>query len=216
MALDNNVDLRADRLDPQISDANVAAAAACSGRRSSPRSTRNNQLQPPSSFLVPVPTQTDVVSSNAGIGQRLPWYGTTYNLSWNTTHTNSNSFLNSYNPLVQSGLSVNLSQPLLRDLQDRRARVNLAVNKTNREIADTRLRESVVHTTAAVKSGVLGLVSARANVEARRTALDLAQELARVNKAKVDVGTVAAARPRVRAGRDGRRPGTADHRARPP
>jgi len=32
-------------------------------------------------------------------------------------------------------------------------------------------------------------VSARANVEARRSAFDLAQELARVNKAKVDVGS---------------------------
>ena len=31
-------------------------------------------------------------------------------------------------------------------------------------------------------------MSARANVDARRTALQLAEELARVNKAKVDVG----------------------------
>ena len=189
MALDNNVDLRADRLDPQISDANVAAAAGVFRPTIITALNSNNQLQPPSSFLVPVPTQNDVVSSNAGIGQRLPWYGTTYNLSWTTTHTNSNSFLNSYNPLVQSGLSVNVSQPLLRDLKIDLARVNLAVNKTNREIADTRLRESVVHTTASVKAAYWGLVSARANVDARRTALELAQELGRVNKAKVDVGT---------------------------
>jgi len=189
MALDNNVDLRADRLDPQISDANVAAAAGVFRPTIITALNSNNQLQPPSSFLVPVPTQNDVVSSNAGIGQRLPWYGTTYNLSWTTTHTNSNSFLNSYNPLVQSGLSINVSQPLLRDLKIDLARVNLAVNKTNREIADTRLRESVVHTTASVKAAYWGLVTARANVDARRTALELAQELGRVNKAKVDVGT---------------------------
>jgi HAE1 family hydrophobic/amphiphilic exporter-1 len=189
MALDSNVDLRADRLDPQISDANVAAAAGVFRPTLITALNSNNQLQPPSSFLVPVPTQNDVVTSNAGIGQRLPWFGTTYNLSWSTTHTSSNSFLNSYNPLVQSGLSVNASQPLLRDLKIDLARVNLAVNRTNREIADTRLRESLVHTTAAVKAAYWGLVAARANVEARRTALDLAQELSRVNKAKVDVGT---------------------------
>ena len=189
MALDNNVDLRADRLDPQISDANVAAAAGVFRPTIVTALNSNNQLQPPSSFLVPVPTQNDVVSSNAGIGQRLPWFGTTYNLSWTATHTNSNSFLNSYNPLVQSGLSVTASQPLLRDLKIDLARVNLAVNRTNREIADTRLRESVVRTTAAVKAAYWGLVSARANVDARRTALELAQELGRVNKAKVDVGT---------------------------
>jgi outer membrane protein TolC len=40
-----------------------------------------------------------------------------------------------------------------------------------------------------VKAAYWNLVSARANVDARRSALDLAQELVRVNKAKVDVGT---------------------------
>src|SRR5439155_14024848 len=142
----------------------------------------------PSSFLIPTPTKSDVISSNAGVGQHLPWFGTTYNLSWTTSHTDSNSFLNSYNPLLQSGLSVNVSQPLIRDLFIDQARQNVAVSRTNRDIADTRLRESLVHTTAAVKSAYWNLVSARANVDARRTALDLAQELGRVNKAKVDVG----------------------------
>jgi outer membrane protein TolC len=46
----------------------------------------------------------------------------------------------------------------------------------------------VVHTTAAVKTAYWNLVSARANVDARKTAVALAEELARVNKAKVDVG----------------------------
>jgi hydrophobic/amphiphilic exporter-1 (mainly G- bacteria), HAE1 family len=189
MALDDNVDLRADRLDPQISDTRVAAASGVFKPTVTTSVNSNNQLQPPSSFLVPIATRTDVVTSNAGVGQRLPWFGTTYNLAWTTTHTNSNSFLNSYNPLLQSGLSVNVSQPLIRDLKIDQARQNLAVSRTNRDIADTRLRESLVHTTAAVKSAYWALVSARANVEARKTALDLAQELGRVNKAKVDVGT---------------------------
>jgi HAE1 family hydrophobic/amphiphilic exporter-1 len=189
MALDNNVDLRAERLDPQISDTRVAAAAGVFRPTLSTSLNSNNQLQPPNSFLVPIATETDVVSSNAGIGQRLPWFGTTYNLSWTTSHTNSNSFLNSYNPLVQSGLSLNVSQPLIRDLKIDQARQNLSVSRTNRDIADTRLRESLVHTIAAVKSAYWALVSTRANVDARRTALELAQELSRVNKAKVDVGT---------------------------
>src|SRR5207249_2405635 len=136
----------------------------------------------------PTPTRNDAVSSNTGLSQKLPWFGTSYSLAWNTTHTDSNSFLNSYNPLLQSGLSVNVSQPLIRDLFIDNARQQLATSRVNRNIADTRLRESLVHTTASVKTAYWNLVSARANVDARRSALDLAQELARVNKAKVDVG----------------------------
>jgi outer membrane protein len=129
------------------------------------------------------------VTSNAGVSQRLPRFGTTYNLGWTTAHTSSNSFLNSYNPLLQSGLAVSVSQPLLRDLSIDASRSQLATSRTNRDIADTRLRESLVHTVANVKSAYWNLVAARANVDARRSAVELSQELARVNKAKVDVGS---------------------------
>jgi outer membrane protein TolC len=189
MALESNIDLNTDRLDPQISDTRVAAAAGAFRPTIATSAQRNNQLQPPASFLVPTTTRTDAMSSNAGLAQRLPWFGTSYNVYWTATHTNSNSFLNSYNPLVQSGLSMNVSQPIVRDLFIDTPRLQLATSRTNRDIADTRLRESTVHTVANTKAVYWALVAAIANVEARRSALQLAQELTRVNKAKVDVGS---------------------------
>ena len=189
MALDNNPDLAADRIDPQIGDARIAAASGVFRPIFNTSANSNNQLLPPSNFLTPVPQETDVGTTNAGLSQSLPWYGTNYSLGWTLTHTNSNSILNSYNPLVQSGLSVAVSQPLIRNLSFDSNRQQLATSKTNRDISDTRLRESLVHTTANVKSAYWNLVSARATVNARRSTLDLAQELVRVNKAKVDVGT---------------------------
>ncbi len=103
-------------------------------------------------------------------------------------HTESNSFLNSYNPLLQSGLVLNVSQPLVRDLSIDPARQQLATSRVNRDIAGTRLQESVVRTTANVKTVYWSLAAAHANVDARQTALELARELVRVNKARVDVG----------------------------
>jgi outer membrane protein len=188
MALDHNVDLSAERLDPQISDTEVAAAAGVFKPTFNTSVNRNDQLQAPASFLIPTATRTDAVTSSAGVSQSLPWFGTSYGVSWNATHTNSNSFLNSYNPLVQSGFALNVSQPLVRNLFIDPARQQLATSRINRDISDTRLRESVVHTTANVKAAYWNLVSAHATVDARRSVLDLAQELVRVNKAKVDVG----------------------------
>jgi HAE1 family hydrophobic/amphiphilic exporter-1 len=188
MALDNNIDLAADRLDPQIGDAQVAAANGVFKPSFTSNIGRNNQLAPPASLLFPTATRTDVVTSSFALGQRLPWFGTSYSVGWDTSHTNSDSFLNSYNPLIRSGLSFNVSQPLLRDLKTDSSRLQLTISQTNRRMADTRLQESVVHTTAAVKTSYWNLVSARANVDARKSAVALAEELARVNKAKVDVG----------------------------
>src|SRR5262249_17077920 len=68
------------------------------------------------------------------------------------------------------------------------ARQQLATSRVDRDIAGIRLRETVVHTTANVKSAYWNLVSAIANVESRQAAVDLARELVRVNTAKVDVG----------------------------
>jgi outer membrane protein len=188
LALQNNPDLKADRLDPQISDTRVAIATGAFKPTFNTSVQRNNQLQPPAGFLVPTPTRNDAVTSNAGLAQRLPWFGTSYSASWSATHTSSDSFLNAYNPLLQSGLSVNVSQPLLRNFFVDQLRHDLATSRVNRDIADTRLSESTVRTTAAVKSAYWNLVAARANAEARQKAWDLAQELVRVNKARVDVG----------------------------
>ncbi len=189
MAMDANVDLRAARLDPQISDTSVASALGAYRPTVNAGVNSNNQLLPPSSLLFPVATRTDVNTTSIGLAQRLPWFGTTYNLGWNAIHTNSNSILNSYNPLLQSGLNLQVSQPLLRDLKVDLARTNLATSHINRDIADARLRETLVHTEADVKTAYWNLVTAHANVEARKSTLELAQELVRVNKAKVDVGT---------------------------
>ena len=188
LALDHNPDLAAARFDPQIGDTRVAAAAGAFTPTLGSSLGRNNQFQPPASLLVPAATRTDVVSSNFNLNQKLPLFGTSYSVGWEGSHTTSDNFLNSYNPILRLGLSLNVSQPLLKDFKTDSARTQLVQSRYSRDVADAGLREQLVQTTANVKSAYWALVSAIALVDARQTALDLAEELARVNKAKVDVG----------------------------
>jgi outer membrane protein len=188
MAFDHNVDLSAAIIDPLISDTRVAAARGAFRPTVNSSVQQLNQLQPPSSFLVPTATRTDAMTSSAGWAQHLPWLGTSYDVSLNATHTSSNSFLNSFNPLLQSGLEVNLSQPLMRNFWVDPSRHQVTTSRNDRDIAGTRLHEAIAHTTADVKAAYWNLVSAHANVDARTLSLQLSEELMRVNKAKVDVG----------------------------
>jgi hypothetical protein len=153
---------------------------------STPLTGRTLSHVPKSAVLFPTATRTDAVTSSAGVGQRLPWFGTSYSLSWNAVHTDSNSFLNSYNPLLQSGLSLNVSQPLVRDLSMDAARFQVATSHVNRDIADTRLRESIVHTTANVKSAYWALEATIA--EARAHAEQGVGQLQRMAEVDVVVG----------------------------
>ena len=88
MALEHNVDLAADRIDPQISDAQVSRRrTAPSGRPSPPACSATMQLQAPSSFLVPNcdqrndVTTSDVVAQPAAAvvrHQLQKWAGTSF------------------------------------------------------------------------------------------------------------------------------------------
>src|SRR5947207_9194249 len=87
MAVEHNIDLAAARLDPQISDASVAAAIGAFRPSFSTGVERVNQLQPPASFLIPAATRNDAITSKAGVDQKLPWFGTSYSVSWSAVHT---------------------------------------------------------------------------------------------------------------------------------
>ena len=188
MAVERNVDLAAARIDLPIADTSVAASVGAFRPTVGTSYQQNDQLQPPASFLVPTATRTNVATFAVGLDQQLPWFGTSYSLSWNAAHTNSDSFINSFNPILQTGLLMRVSQPLFRNLAIDDARRQVATSRINRAVADTRVREALVHTEADVKRAYWNLVAARANVDARQTALTLAEELARVNKVKVDLG----------------------------
>src|SRR5206468_10654512 len=58
----------------------------------------------------------------------------------------------------------------------------------NREIADLRLEEDIARTSAQAETAYWSLVAARASVDVQQRSLDLALELERTNRARVDVG----------------------------
>ena len=58
---------------------------------------------------MPTASRIDVVTSTVGVNQKLPWFRTYVVFSWDASHTDGDDFLNSYNPLLRSGLSLDVS-----------------------------------------------------------------------------------------------------------
>jgi outer membrane protein TolC len=189
LGLENNMDLKVDRLDPQIARERVGQAESVFLPALASSLTRNSALAPPTSFLV----GNQGVQSTTGTGaisvsQRLPHFGTSYATGWDTTRSKSTSQFSNYNPILTSRLQFTVSQPLLKDFTIDAGRQQLIVSKRNHQISDTRFRETVVRTLSDVKKAYWDLVAARALVEVQQRSLDLARELVRINKARVDVG----------------------------
>jgi HAE1 family hydrophobic/amphiphilic exporter-1 len=189
LAVENNADLAANRFNPAISGERVAAARSAFVPTLSTGLQRNSQSTPSSNlFSGDSAIATDFWSSSAAVGQQLPWGGGTYDVSFNSARTTTTNPLTTFTPSLTSSIQAVFSQPLLRNFKTDAARAQLDLTQRNREIEDLRLQESVARTSADAETAYWSLVSARAAVDVQQRSLDLALELERTNRARVDVG----------------------------
>ena len=189
LAIENNPDLAAARFDPAISDAHVAAAQSAFVPTLQSGLQRNSALAPPTNlFSGSSGLETGVWSANVAVNQLLPRGGGNYSVGFDSSRTTSNSLLSSLNPALAARIQLAFSQPLLRDFHIDPERAQVEIARRNREIADTGLREMLVSTSAGAERAYWSLVAARAQVGVQQRSLDLALELERTNRARVDVG----------------------------
>jgi HAE1 family hydrophobic/amphiphilic exporter-1 len=189
MATDNNPDLVAGEYDPRISAERTAQAKAAFLPTLTSGFDRNVQQAPPSSvFFGNAPIRTDIWQGNVGVAQRLPWGGGSYNFGWTSLRTNASNSLSNFNPSVTASLQAVISQPLLRGLRIDPLREQVTEARKNQEIADIGLTELGTSLSAQAERAYWNLVLARAAVGVQQRSLDLALELERTNKARVDVG----------------------------
>ncbi|HJU43172.1 MAG TPA: TolC family protein [Vicinamibacterales bacterium] len=190
-ALDNNPDLAIVRLDTDVQTARVGESRTAFTPVFSTTLGRSSTVTPPQNFLLGERgVDVDDWFSTTGVRQRLPWGSGTWSLSWDSSRTTTNNPLTSFDPTLQSGFQLAFSQPLLRDRKIDSARYQYVIAKRDERSSDLRFREAVVQTVAAVKQAYWTLKATRANIDVQQRSLELARELARENKVRVDAGHI--------------------------
>jgi len=190
-AVDNNPDLAVVRLEGDVETARVDETRTAFTPVFSTVLGRSSAVTPPAtSLLGERGVDVNDVFSSTGVRQRLPWGSGTWSISWDTSRTTTTNPLTSFDPSLQSGFELAFSQPLLRDRKVDSARYQYAIARRNQGSSDLLFREAVVQTVAAVKQAYWTLKATRANVEVQQRSLDLARELARENKVRVDAGQI--------------------------
>ena len=152
---------------------------------------RSSVVTPPSnSLLGSQGVDVDDWFGSTGVRQRLKWGSGIWSASWDFARTSSNSPISSFDPSMQSGLQLAFSQPLLRDRKIDASRHQYTIAKRNQSTADLRFQEAAVQTVAAVKQAYWTFKATLANVTVQQQSLELAEQLARENKIKVDAGQI--------------------------
>ena len=193
LALEQNLSLQVQRLNPQIQDlATEQVRTAWTPTLSSTISDASS-TNPVSSFLSGASNQ--LINKSIGVtvqeNQFLPWGGANYNVTWANGRNENNSVFSSPNPSLSSTLNATFTQPLLRNFKIDNTRQQLLISKKNREMTDVQLRQTVLVTIRAVKSAYWDLAFAVDNLKVQQQSLDIARESLRDNKARVAVGTMA-------------------------
>jgi outer membrane protein len=188
-AKEYNPDLAVTRLATQAENARVDEALSAFVPMFSSIVGRSSNVSPPSNFLLgDRGIDSNDLFSSTGIRQRLARGSGTWTLSWDTSRTTTSNPISSFEPSLQSGFQVAFSQPLLKDRKIDAARQQTIIATRNQESSELRLGESTAQTLAAVKQAYWTLKATMANVAVQQRSLDLAHELARQNRARVDVG----------------------------
>jgi len=188
-AIEHNPDLAIVRLDTEVEAAKVGESRGAYAPVFSTTLGRSRNVTPPTNYLLG-DTGVDVQDwfSTSGVRQRLPWGAGTWSVSWDTARTTTNNPIASLDPNLQSGIQFAFSQPLLRDRRIDAARVQYVIARRNHDSSELLFRESAVRTVATVKRAYWTLKATIANVGVQQRSLELAQELARQNRIRVEAG----------------------------
>jgi outer membrane protein len=192
LSLEQNLGIQIERLNPQIQDVAVAQARSFWSPQFTTGVSNNAGTAPSSSALSSgLSTITgSTVSTSMGINQVLPT-GASYSFGWTTSRGTSTDIFNTFNPLLQSGASLNVTQPLLRNFKIDNIRQQVEISRKQRDTADVQLHAAIVQTTSNVKNAYWELTFQLDNLAVQRASLELAQQLLKENERRVEIGTMA-------------------------
>ncbi len=192
LALDQNLGIQIQRIDPQVQDETVAQArAAWLPSLTSSFSKNSNNTQNTNSLAGGSSTTTSgQFSGGAGVSELLPWGGN-YTASWGNARSTTTNLSSTFNPVISSNVTFNYTQPLLRNFSIDAARQNVALSKKVRSISDVNLHAVIVQTSRGVKNAYWDLVYQIDNLKAAQQSLGLAQQSLKDNTRRVEIGTMA-------------------------
>lgn len=193
LALEQNLDLRVERINPLIQDAAVAEARSVYAPTLSTTVTGDNRDSPAANIFAggEIVVTDRELRDTVDVEQQVPWKGGRYTARWDGTRSDTTNIFSSFNPILRSSFNLNYTQPLLRNFGIDNFRQQIAITRANRDLSDIDLRRTVVSTERTVRNAYWQLVYARSFLEVQRQSLELAEESLRNNRTRVEVGTMA-------------------------
>ena len=145
----------------------------------------------PSTNILDGATEIKTLSQplSMSVSQTLP-EGINYSVSWGGSKSTTNSSFNSYNPALSSNLSIQFSQPLLKNRGSYVNRLGVMVARSRLRISEYGLKNSLLGLISAAESAYWDVVSARENLKVAEGARDVAAEFLKLSQKQLELGAL--------------------------
>jgi outer membrane protein TolC len=191
-AIDNNLEMAVERLNPQTFDFTLASLRANYKPVATSSLGRRDNVRPPTNLLNPGSPNVSTMTYNSGIAQNLRWGGGNMALTFNNGKVVSpDDRLASFDPQFNSSYLFSYTQPLLRGFKIDQTRQQMQTTLINRDNAELNLKARTTNTLASVRSAYWDYVFSIQAIDVARQSLALASKLLSDNKIRVEVGTMA-------------------------
>ena len=189
LALEQNLGIRIQRIDPQVQDVGIAQARSFWAPTVSSAVNRNVTNQPPTSVFSPA-YSSGTTNANVTMAQTLPWGGS-YTTGWINQRVATTNIFSSYTTQLYSNVQFNYTQPLLANFSIDQIRQQVKVSRRVRDLSDIQLQSVVVQTMRQVRDAYWDLVYAISNLKVSQLSLELSQQFLKDNQRRVEIGTLA-------------------------
>ncbi|HEY2905210.1 MAG TPA: TolC family protein [Vicinamibacterales bacterium] len=192
LALEQNLGIRIQRIDPQVQDVGIALARSFWSPNLTSSLARNAQTQQSTSALSGSASNilNGQVTTNLGMSQTLP-FGGNYTANWQSNRFTTTNLFQNFSPQLTSTLNLAFTQPLMRNFSIDQIRQQVQNSVKTRDLSDIQLRSVITQTVRGVKDAYWDLVYSIDNLKAQQGSLQLSQQSLKDNQKRVEIGTLA-------------------------
>ncbi len=190
-AMENNLGVAIEVLNPELADISVARAGEKFMPSLSFSLDKRDTNSASFSFLDASDQISNITNSySAELSQLIPTGGSISN-SLDGYKTTTNRRFTSINPRYGYTLRFNFSQPLLKNFGFKVSRREIIIARNNQDMSENQLKRVLQETVYSVEEAYWNLVHSIEILKVRQQSLKLAQDLLDKNKRAVEVGTLA-------------------------
>jgi HAE1 family hydrophobic/amphiphilic exporter-1 len=193
LALRNNRDIEVERVNIELSQFGLQGLEGQYDLQFSFGPSVNSRTLPVATLLGGGPrgtVSTDNYVWNSGLRQLLPAGGTVNLFLDNSRDTTNNVFTN-LNPLYNTSMGFNITQPLFRNLKIDAVRRGIRLARKQVSLSDAQFRLRVIETVTAVVSAYWDLAYTYRDLEVKQETAQWAQNQLEINKRLAAAGTLA-------------------------